>query len=139
MTLRGRVALFAAAAAIIAASSSRAADSLWIRLAEPANDDSGISSDLRDVADVLRKSFSYKSFRYLASSTMELPAKKVHATLSTFSVRCNGDRGSLSIEVWQGRSCLLKTTVSLKDGTPLIMGGLANKNGEPMILIFIAK
>jgi hypothetical protein len=115
-----------------------AGNTLSMRLVEASNGDGGMDSSLNDVASALRGQLAFKSYRRVASGSVPLPANSNKASLSGYTITCSGPQNALAIKISKGRSNLVSTTVNLRDGRPLLLGGFPSKNGK-MIVVFIAR
>lgn len=116
--------------------SAAGGEQLSIRLVEASNRGAGSPPALNDVRGILKDSLGLDSCAFLASAWVQLPADRQTRSLGQYSVTCSGPQHSLTIVVQRGRQRLLKTTVSLKDNTPLILGGFPAQNGKH-VLVFV--
>ena len=132
------IARLAAILLIASTAAAWAGNTLSMRLVEASNGDGGMDSSLNDVASALRGQLAFKSYRRVASGSVPLPANKNKASLSGYTITCSGPQNALAIKISKGRSNLVNTTVNLRDGRPLLLGGFPSKNGK-MIVVFIAR
>jgi len=121
----------------LTAGASLAGSSLSIRLVHATNQKQGSTRGLGDVAHVLKRSLPYNHFRLVASRGTRLPAKGA-VSLDGYSVHCEGPQNKLRITVSRGGRRLVNTSVSLRDGTPFVLGGLPSSQGK-LILVFVAR
>lgn len=115
----------------------QAGSSLSVRLVHASNKQPGNGAGLGDVIHVLR-TLRYKNYRLVSASSLRLPANNATTSLSGYSVRCSGPQSGLKITVSRGNRQLVNTTVSLRDGKPIILGGLPSGEGK-LILVFVAR
>jgi hypothetical protein len=132
-----RTALGALLCLSVVAAPALAGSSLSIRLVRASNSAQGNGAGLEDVISVLKKSLVYSSYTLAGSASTALPARNSSRRLGPYTVTCNGPQGALAISVRHGRRELLKTSVSLRDGKPLILGGFPDAGGK-LVLVFIA-
>ena len=116
---------------------AHAAKSLSIRLVHATQQPKASTRGLEDVAGVLTRSLPYNHFALEASGSLGLPAAGT-ASLGGYSVRCDGPQNRVTIQVRQGKKVLINTTVSLRDKTPLVLGGLSASKGK-LLLVFVAR
>ena len=90
---------------------------------------------IKDVIGILQQNLPYQQFALLSSAKLTLPADNTVSGLGPYSVSCSGRQKSLNIVVSKGRSVLLSTTVSLRDGKPLVLGGFPSANGKHVLVI----
>lgn len=110
---------------------------LSIRLAHVTEDGPGRGEGLEDVSELLSRSLVYKGHRLVAQTTVPLPVHGVQRQLGKYEVHCAGSLESLAISIRRGSSKLLNTTVHLKPGRPLILGGFPAEDGR-MVFVFVA-
>ena len=122
---------------LVAAAPCRAGRALSIRLVHAGNKQQGSSAGLTDVMHVLR-TLRYNHYRLVSSSSLRLPANNATTSLGGYGVRCSGPQNSLKITVTRGSRSLVNTTVSLRDGKPIILGGLPSQEGK-LILVFVVR
>ena len=122
------------------ASPCLAGGSLSVRLVEASDAGTGVDAGLGDVAAALQNSMGlvFKGFSLVGTARMGLPADGTDRQLGPYQVRCSGPQSGLAIELRQGRKELLRTSVNLRDGNPLIVGGFQTRKGK-MILVFLAQ
>jgi len=120
----------------LACGSVFAGDSLSIRLVHATANQSD-AGGLQDVVSVLKRSLPYDYFRLVSSTSMPLPAD-TSRSLDGYTVKCKGAQNALRITVTKGNRSLVNTSVSLRDGKPVILGGLPASEGK-LILVFVAK
>ncbi len=121
----------------LTASSSFAGSRLSIRLVHATNQRQGSTRGLEDVAHVLKRSLPFNHFRLVSSRGTGLPASGVQS-LDGYAVQCQGPQNALKINVSRGGRRMVNTSVSLRDGTPFVLGGLPSRDGK-LILVFVAR
>jgi hypothetical protein len=114
------------------------AGSLSMRLVEASNTGSGIEKSLGDVASALKAQLPFSSYKLIASGATTLPANGSRTSLGGYTVTCAGPQTSLTIQITKGRQQLANTTVNLRSGRPLLLGGFPSKSGK-LIVVFIAR
>lgn len=115
-----------------------AAPILSVRLVEASHAGQGMGAGLGDVAHLLQNNLPYKSFHLLASRSMSLPASGVASLSAGMVAKCTGGLENLNVVIEQGGKKVLQTTLGLREGTPLIIGGIPSRQGK-LIVIFLAK
>ncbi len=108
-----------------------------VRLVRASNEEAGDTAGIEDVATILAGSLPFKNFRLVASAQTPLPAA-ARLQLGSYTVACKGPQDKLAIAVSQGRNELLNTSVRLRDGKPLILGGFPDGEAR-MVLVFVAR
>jgi hypothetical protein len=111
---------------------------LSLRLVEASHAGQGMGVGLGDVANLLQNNLPYKSFQLLASRSMALPANGVASLSSGLVARCSGGQDNLSVVLERGGKKIMQTTVELRDGTPLIIGGISSAQGK-LIIVLLTK
>jgi hypothetical protein len=132
----GRV-LLAGLVAFAVAAAAHAAPTLSVRLVEASREGGGVGRDLGDVAAVLQQNMPFDTFRLLSSRTMRLPGDQQHDMGSGYAVRCAGEQQSLAITVSRDGRVVLRSTVALRDETPLILGGFPSRSGKIIIVLVV--
>lgn len=112
------------------------AETLWIRLVKASNVTEETDSRLTDILPVLAKNLVFKSYSLVAATTIDLPASGREVRLGVYSITCQGPTGNLSIQIRHDDTPLLYTTVSLREGKPVVLGGFPAADGR-MILVFV--
>ncbi len=135
----GRIASIALIATSLLGTGALAADTVSVRLVRASNSDTTIDHSLQDVAPALQKSLVFKSYRQVAVQKLTLPAQGQSASLGVYRITATGSRDKLLIGIHQGRKALVNTSVSLKRGKPVILGGFPDKSGAKMIFVFVLK
>ena len=115
-----------------------AGPTLTIRLVDANNSGQGAGGGLGDVAQLLRENLPFNSFRLLASQSMPLPANGSVSLAQGVQARCSGDQRNLSVVIERGRKTQIQSTVELRNGIPLILGGLPSDTGK-LIVILLAR
>ena len=108
-------------------------DSLSIRMVQ-ASQGSGIDPGLQDVAALMKGNLAFSSFKLLESKTAPLPAPAPLLFAGKYKVTLQGLAGDLAITVTHGRKPVIKTHVKLHGRMPLVLGGIASRNG---IILFV--
>jgi hypothetical protein len=121
-----------------AAGSAFAGSSLSLRLVEANNSGAGVSGELTDVAGLLRDNLPFNTFHLASARALKLPAGGEIALGRGFVAHCDGPQHSLTIRVARDGKPILKATVELRDGTPLILGGFPTEGGK-LILVLLAQ
>ena len=120
----------------LASAPAFAGNSLSIRLVH-ATAQQADARGLEDVVSVLKRSLPYGYFRLTSSTSMPLPAD-TSRSMDGYTVNCKGAQTALRITVTKGNRSLVNTTVSLRNGKPVILGGLPASEGK-LILVFVAR
>ena len=115
-----------------------AGSTLSIRLVEAGNAGQGMGAGLGDVAHLLQNNLPYKTFQLQASRSMSLPASSVASLSSGIVARCSGGQDNLNVVLERGGKRIMQTTVELRDGIPLIIGGISSGQGK-LIVVLLAK
>jgi len=123
---------------MLAAGEVLAGSILTVRLVEASNAGQGMASGLGDVANLLQGNLPYKTFQLLASRSMALPASSVASLNYGIVARCSGGQENMSVVLERGGKKIMQTSVELRDGTPLIIGGISSGQGK-LIVILLAK
>lgn len=123
---------------VLAAGNALAGSTLGIRLVEASNSGQGMGAGLGDVSRLLQENLPFKSFQLLASRSMSLPANGTASLSAGFVARCSGSQKSLNVVIENGGRKVLQSTVELRDGSPLILGGFSSGKGK-LIVILLAK
>lgn len=125
-------------ALIFAAGGAFGGSVLSIRLVEASNSGQGMGTGLGDVAHLLQNNLPYKTFQLQASRSMSLPANSAASLSYGIVARCSGGQENMNVIVERGGKKIMQTIVELRDGTPLIIGGLSSAQGK-LILVLLAK
>jgi hypothetical protein len=136
MTMRLLAALLVAGLALAAKAGPDGAQ-LSLRLVEASNSGRGSPPALNDVSGILKGSLGFDSCTFLASGWVRLPADRQTRTLAEYAVTCSGPQAKLSIAVRRGGKPVLKTTVSLQDGKPLLVGGFPAAAGKHVLVFLV--
>lgn len=119
------------------AATAVAGNTLSIRLVEARTGKPHQGPGLADVAGTL-KSMRYNQFTLVGSRTVRLPAPATANRLGDYTVVCSGRQDGLQIVMRKGRHSLLTTTVRLRDGKPVVIGGFPAGNAKHL-LVFLAQ
>ena len=112
-----------------------AGDLLTIRLVEASNDGDGIDKGLRDIGSILKGQLPFKRYRLIDRGRCKLPAKQSIGLARGYNVECQGNQEHLTIKVRHRKSELLTTTVALRDGKPLMLGGFPDRKGKLLLVL----
>lgn len=115
-----------------------AGSTLSIRLVEASNAGQGMGTGLGDVAHLLQNNLPYKTFQLLASRSMSLPASSAASLSAGIVARCSGGQNNMNVILERGGKKIMQTSVELRDGTPLIIGGISSGQGK-LIVVLLAK
>ncbi|MCX7590938.1 MAG: hypothetical protein N2255_04850 [Kiritimatiellae bacterium] len=118
------------------AGSSLRADTLSVRLVKASDTAERVDSRLDDILPALTHSLVFKAYTLVATATLELPAAGQEVKLGFYRIRCTGPAENLSIQIRHDDTPLLYTTVSLKEGKPVVLGGFPAADGR-MIIVFV--
>ena len=114
-----------------------AGGTLSIRLVEARTGKPHQGPGLADVAATL-KSMRYNQFTLIGQARTSLPATGTASRLGSYTVVCSGKQDSLQILVRSGKRKLLSTTVRLRDGKPVVIGGFPAR-GAKHVLVFLSR
>ncbi len=117
---------------------SEAGELVTLRLVEASNTGDGVSPELKDVGSILKAQLPFKSYRLVDRGKCKLPADQSIGMSRGYRIRCTGVQDNFTIKIRQGKSEILQTTVALKDGKPLMLGGFPSNKGK-LLLILLAK
>lgn len=131
--------LFLFLAACLFATAARAGGgTLSIRLVEATNEGQGAGKGLADVAQLLQENLPFKSFELRADKAVALPASGAVDLAAGFVARCSGDAANLSVSIERkGKQGRLASTVSLRKGKPVILGGLPSEGGKMIVILML--
>ena len=115
-----------------------AGNAISVRLVEAHNESEEVAGGLGDVIGTLRKNLQYKGFALLGSKSMALPADGTVGLGRGFKVRCKGEQSGLHVTVLKGKEAVLETTLNLRDGSPVVLGGFQSKRGR-VLLVLVAR
>jgi hypothetical protein len=121
--------------ALFVATTVLAGSSLSMRLVEASNTGGGVASSLEDVAGALRGQLPFNTYQQLAAGSTALPASGSTSQLGDYQITCSGPQNALAIKVARGRRTLINTTVNLRDGKPVLLGGFPSAGGK-LIIVF---
>ena len=114
---------------------SVAGDVVTLRLVEASNSGVGIPSELKDVGSILAAQLPFDSYRLVDRAKCNLPANQMISMARGYTVQCAGIQDNLTITVRERKSEILQTTVALKDGKPLMLGGFPSNKGKLLIIL----
>ena len=112
-----------------------AGSALSVRLVEAHNESDQVAGGLDDVIGTLRKNLQYQGFALLSSKSMGLPADGTVGLSRGFKLRCKGAQSGLQVTLFKGKSTLLETTLNLRDGSPVVLGGFQSKRGRVLVVL----
>lgn len=127
-------------ACLLLATAVRAAagDTLSIRLVEATHEGQGIGRGLADVAQLLQENLPFKSFQLQADRSIGLPANGAVELSGGYTARCSGDAGNLKVSiVRKGQPGRIDSTVALRKGKPVILGGLPADGGKMIVILLL--
>jgi hypothetical protein len=114
-----------------------AGPTLTIRLVDASNSGKGAGGGLGDVAQLLKDNLPFNSFRLLANQSMPLPADGTVSLAAGIQARCSGDQRNLRVVIERGRKAQIQSTVELRNGVPLILGGLPSDTGKLIVILLV--
>lgn len=127
----GRIAFIA----LLLPVAATAAQTLTLRLVEAHNRSTTTDAALSDVATTLQRNLPYSGFTHLGSGTISLPAGGNKAFAGGYSIRATGPATNCAVEIKKNGKSQLKSTVSLRGSTPLILGGFPAGNGRHLFVL----
>ncbi len=131
-----KTSVIAAICFLIAGWSAHASDRVVLRLVHASNEGSqGVDTTLDDVSSILTTQLPFSSYRLLDLKNADLPADKTVTMAQGIRVACRGMQNDLTVTVTKKNTELLKTTVVLKDGKPLILGGFPANTGKLLLIL----
>ena len=110
------------------------AQNLSVRLVEAHNQSSQVAKELSDVSAMLQRMLPYTGFRLLDSSTASLP-QGAAASMGAYTVKTSGPANACTVTIHKGKKQLLRTQVSLKGDTPLVVGGFPANGGKHLFVL----
>lgn len=126
--------LILVAVASLATAAGKEPSLLSIRLVRAGQGD-GIDPQLQDVAALMRGTMAFSSFKLLDSKTVSLPASEPVLFAGNYKMTLKGAAEDLDIGVTKGRNFLLKTRVKLRGKAPLVLGGIATRDGTLLFVL----
>ena len=114
-----------------------AGDRVSIRLVEASNNGSNISSKLQDVHSILQSQIAYKNYNLVGSTSCQLPADQTLKMAYGFKLKCSGKQQNFTLSVKQKKVELLKTTLNLKDGKPVVLGGFPHGKSKLLLILLV--
>lgn len=101
-----------------------------IRMAEAYNSGTPvISSQLKDVVPLLKKSFSFNCYTLLGSKSVSTPVNR-RISLNGYQLLCKGDDNRMQVTVYHDKKSILKSSVIFRKGKPVIIGGFKGAKGK---------
>ena len=119
----------------MAAGTAFAGGAVSVRLVEGHNQGSGLSGGLADIAGTLRQNLPFQRFDLVDRRTVTLPADRTTAMARGFSIKCSGSREALAVTLKRGRARLINTTLSLRPGKPVVLGGFTSEKGKFLVVL----
>lgn len=110
------------------------AESLSIRMVR-AGQGAAIDPALQDVAALMKGNLAFSSFKLLESKVVPLPATGPLLFSGGYKVVLQGPAGDLDITVTHGRQAVIKTHVKLHGRAPLVLGGIASRDGTLLFVL----
>ena len=117
---------------------ANAGETVSIRLVEASNNGEASSKQLDDVSSILKSQLSYKTYKLIDQKSCGLPAKGTIKMQKGFELECIGKQDNFSITVHKSGNKLLQTTLDLKSGKPLILGGFPSGKNK-LLLVLLAQ
>ena len=112
--------------------------SLSIRMVQ-AGQGNEIDPALQDIAALMRGNLAFSSFKLLESQETVLPASAPAILGKSYKVTLQGPADNLDITVSRGRTVLIKTHVVLHGSAPLVLGGIASRDGTLLFVLNLVK
>jgi hypothetical protein len=135
MAHRRRIRLLLAVILLAVSSAVWAGSELEIRQVAARKDGEGVGPGLQDIQTLLSENMPFKSYRLLASKKTPLPAAAEVGLAEGYSVACKGEQGNLDVVIRRKKAELLRTTATLRDGKPLILGGFPGADSSILIIL----
>ena len=116
---------------LAALSTSVLASTVDVRMVEASTDSSAktpppFPAELRDIQGLLAGNLAFNRYRLLGRGMIALPAAGRPTPLpGGYRMTAQGNQANLRITVTRGEKVLIRTTVSLPSGKPVIIGGFA--------------
>lgn len=107
---------------------------LSVRLVEAHNRPRSQANKPFGMSSLLESNLPYKQYDLLQERSMSLPASGA-VTLREFSVRCSGPQNNLKVTILRNGKVVLDTTLSLRDGKPVFLGGFPSQKGKLLIAL----
>ena len=114
-----------------------AGQTVSLRLVKASNEGQGVSKGLEDVGKLLQSQLPFKNYRMVDEKACSIPANKTIKMALGILVNCSGSQENFTINITQNGKELLKTTFSLLDNKPLILGGFPDKPGKLMLILLV--
>jgi hypothetical protein len=96
---------------------------------------SDIDPQLQDVAALMKGNLAFSSFKLLEARTVPLPAASPLVFSGNYKVTLLGPADNLDITVTRGRQAVIKTLVKLNGRPPLVLGGVASRDGTILFVL----
>lgn len=114
--------LLAAALLLAATVASAAQQMLDVRLVKLTGN-GAVTPGLESVAAIIRRNLPYAGCALVDQQGCIMPANATLAFKGGYSVTCKTLDGAVGVTIQKNRKLLLSTAVTLKDDTPVIIGG----------------
>ncbi len=96
---------------------------------------SDIDPRLQDVAALMKGNLAFSSFKLLDTKTVPLPSSGPVLFAGNYKVLLLGPGDNLDITVTHGRQTVIKTHVKLHGRAPLVLGGIASREGTLLFVL----
>ncbi len=83
----------------------------------------GVTPGLEDVAAIIRRNLPYAGCELVEQKACVMPANATLAFKSGYSLVCRSEGEAMTLTILRKNKMLLSTAVTLKDATPVIIGG----------------
>ena len=134
--------LLAAACLLATAGVSRAGPvTIQATLILASNDPAPLDSRLDKVEYKLRRIFGFEYYKYYGEGTalLNLPGESTvdlgHGFRLSISASGSGDKLRTSVQWYRGDEMVLNTTVGMKRGVPVILGGISHGGGTLIVTL----
>ena len=116
---------------------SIAGEFVTLRLVEASNTDGGVPPELKDVGGILRAQLPFTNYRLVDRGKCNLPANQTIRMSRGYNIQCTGTQDNFTVNVRQRKSEILQTTVAIKDGKPLMLGGFPSDKGKLLLILLV--
>lgn len=105
------------------------------------NDPAPLDSRLDKVEYKLRRIFGFEYYKYYGEGTalLNLPGESTvdlgHGFRLNISASGSGDKIRTSVQWYRGDEMVLNTTVGMKRGVPVILGGISHEGGTLIVTL----
>ena len=108
---------------------------LSVRLVVAHNENNKISKALQDVRPTLQRNLGYTGYDLLTRKDLKIPPGGTVDLGSGFQLKCSGSQKSLRVKLTRNKKRLFDTTLNLRKGKPVILGGFKVKRGRAMVIL----